>query len=48
MSSKEKNQLVTECASGEMVVSIGVISRGCFTAIVSPEGQLMGEPLRSG
>jgi aliphatic nitrilase len=24
------------------------ISSGCFTAIVSPEGQLMGEPLRSG
>ncbi len=27
---------------------IGPISSGCFTAIVSPEGQLMGEPLRSG
>ncbi len=24
------------------------ISSGCFTAIVSPEGVLMGEPLRSG
>ncbi|MDB5307923.1 MAG: aliphatic nitrilase [Gemmataceae bacterium] len=24
------------------------ISSGCFTAIVSPEGELMGEPLRSG
>src|SRR5262249_6321158 len=24
------------------------ISGGCFTAIVSPQGELMGEPLRSG
>ena len=28
--------------------SIGAISGGCFTAIVSPQGELMGEPLRSG
>ena len=28
--------------------NIGPISSGCFTAIVSPEGELMGEPLRSG
>ena len=27
---------------------IGPISGGCFTAIVSPQGELMGEPLRSG
>jgi nitrilase len=27
---------------------VGPISSGCFTAIVSPDGQLMGEPLRSG
>lgn len=27
---------------------IGPISSGCFTAIVSPEGMLMGQPLRSG
>lgn len=27
---------------------IGPISGGCFTAIVSPFGELMGEPLRSG
>ena len=27
---------------------IGPISSGCYTAIVSPEGELMGEPLRSG
>ncbi len=27
---------------------IGPISSGCFMAIVSPEGELMGEPLRSG
>jgi nitrilase len=28
--------------------SIGPISGGCFTAIVSPEGELIGEPIRSG
>jgi nitrilase len=28
--------------------SIGPISGGCFTAIVSPEGELIGEPLRFG
>jgi nitrilase len=28
--------------------NIGPISGGCFTAIVSPEGQLIGEPIRSG
>ena len=28
--------------------SIGPISGGCFTAIVSPEGELLGEPMRSG
>jgi aliphatic nitrilase len=27
---------------------IGPISSGCFTAIVSPTGELVGEPLRSG
>jgi nitrilase len=27
---------------------IGPISSGCFTAIVSPTGELLGEPLRSG
>jgi nitrilase len=27
---------------------IGPISGGCFTAIVSPQGELMGEPMRSG
>jgi nitrilase len=27
---------------------IGPISGGCFTAIVSPDGELLGEPLRSG
>jgi aliphatic nitrilase len=27
---------------------IAPISSGCFTAIVSPQGELMGEPLRSG
>ena len=28
--------------------TIGPISGGCFTAIVSPEGELLGSPLRSG
>jgi aliphatic nitrilase len=28
--------------------SIGPISGGCFTAIVSPEGELIGEPIRFG
>jgi aliphatic nitrilase len=28
--------------------SIGPISGGCFTAIISPEGELIGDPLRSG
>jgi nitrilase len=27
---------------------IGPISSGCFTAIVSPQGELIGDPLRSG
>ncbi|HWK39819.1 MAG TPA: nitrilase-related carbon-nitrogen hydrolase [Hyphomicrobium sp.] len=27
---------------------VGPISGGCFTAIVTPEGELLGEPLRSG
>jgi nitrilase len=27
---------------------IGAISAGCFTAIISPQGELLGEPLRSG
>ena len=28
--------------------AIGPISRGCFTAIVDPEGQIIGEPLKAG
>jgi aliphatic nitrilase len=37
----------------EMIVAetgcaLGPISGGCFTAIVSPQGELIGEPLRSG
>ena len=28
--------------------AIGPISGGCFTAVVSPEGGLLGAPLRSG
>ncbi|HLM60077.1 MAG TPA: hypothetical protein VK308_04685, partial [Pyrinomonadaceae bacterium] len=28
--------------------AIGPISGGCFTAIVSPDGQIVGEPLKAG
>ena len=28
--------------------SVGAISGGCFTAIVAPDGTLIGEPIRSG
>jgi aliphatic nitrilase len=28
--------------------TIGPISGGCFTAIVTPDGSLLGEPIRSG
>ena len=28
--------------------SVGPISSGCYTAIVAPNGALIGEPLRSG
>ncbi len=28
--------------------AIGPISSGCFTAIISPEGQIIGEPLKAG
>jgi nitrilase len=28
--------------------AIGPISGGCFTAIVNPEGQIIGEPLKAG
>jgi aliphatic nitrilase len=27
---------------------VGPISGGCFTAIITPQGDLLGEPLRSG
>ena len=27
---------------------IGPISGGCFTAVISPQGELLGEPVRSG
>jgi aliphatic nitrilase len=33
---------------GDTGGSIGPISGGCFTAIVAPDGTLIGEPLRSG
>ncbi|MUL47332.1 aliphatic nitrilase [Mycobacterium sp. CBMA293] len=43
LDSEQQEQIVadTGCA-------LGPISGGCFTAIVSPQGELMGEPLRSG
>jgi aliphatic nitrilase len=28
--------------------NIGPISSGCFTAIVAPDGSLLGQPIRSG
>ena len=28
--------------------AIGPISGGCFTTIVDPEGQIIGEPLKAG
>lgn len=40
---EQQAQIIAE--SGGSVASI---SGGCFTAIVNPQGQLMGEPLRSG
>jgi aliphatic nitrilase len=32
----------------DAVGAIGAISSGCFTAIVAPDGMLMGQPIRSG
>jgi aliphatic nitrilase len=34
--------------AGDTGAGIGPISGGCFTAIVAPDGSLLGEPLRSG
>jgi aliphatic nitrilase len=39
----QQAQIATDTES-----SIGPISGGCFTAIVAPDGTLLGEPLRSG
>lgn len=41
--SPEQQQQIVQDTGGE----IGAISGGCFTAIVSPEGRLLGTPLRS-
>jgi nitrilase len=40
---EQQEQIVTETGC-----ALGPISGGCFTAIVSPQGELIGEPLRSG
>lgn len=39
----QQSQIMTDTGC-----SIGPISGGCFTAIVAPDGTLLGEPLRSG
>jgi nitrilase len=43
LDAEQQAQIMNDTGCG-----IGPISGGCFTAIVSPEGELMGEPLRSG
>jgi nitrilase len=40
---EQQEQIVAETGC-----TLGPISGGCFTAIVSPQGELIGEPLRSG
>jgi aliphatic nitrilase len=40
---EQQEQIVTETGC-----ALGPISGGCFTAIVSPQGEVVGEPLRSG
>jgi len=40
----QQAQIIKDIGSG----SIGPISGGCFTAIVAPDGSLIGEPLCSG
>jgi nitrilase len=43
LDAEQQAQIMSDTGCG-----IGPISGGCFTAIVSPEGELIGEPLRSG
>jgi aliphatic nitrilase len=43
LSPDQQAQIVKDTGSG-----IGLISGGCFTAIVAPDGTLLGESLRSG
>jgi nitrilase len=43
-----KEHIMTIVKAADTGCSIGPISGGCFTAIVSPEGELIGEPIRSG
>ncbi|MFD1985706.1 nitrilase-related carbon-nitrogen hydrolase [Mesorhizobium newzealandense] len=40
----QQAQIVKDTGGG----SIGAISGGCFTAIVTPDGSLLGEPIRAG
>jgi uncharacterized protein (DUF302 family) len=43
LDAEQQEQIAKDTGSG-----IGLISGGCFTAIVAPNGTLIGEPLRSG
>jgi nitrilase len=43
LNAEQQAQIVSDTGG-----SIGPISGGCFTAIVSPDGRVLGEPLRSG
>jgi nitrilase len=43
LSPEQQAQIMADTGCG-----LGPISGGCFTGIVSPEGKLLGEPLRSG
>jgi aliphatic nitrilase len=45
LSAAQQAQIVRDTGGS---FSIGAISGGCFTAIVAPDGTLIGEPIRSG
>ena len=38
----------TQIAADTGTIDIGPISGGCFTAIIAPDGSLLGQPIRSG
>jgi len=44
LDANQQAQIVEDTGGG----SVGPLSSGCFTAIVAPDGTLLGEPLRSG